>query len=66
MAVLLQIKPALSGNFNEDESNSIQVYQNLNEGVVNITTETLALNWFEPVPGSGTGTGSIIDKRALF
>jgi hypothetical protein len=28
--------------YNEDESNSINVYETLNEGVVNITTETLA------------------------
>jgi len=62
-----EMKPVRTGDstYNEDELNSIQVYEALNEGVVNITTETLALNWFlEPVPQEGgTGSGSIIDKR---
>ncbi len=47
------------------ERHNIDVYQSYNPGVVNITTETLSLNWFlEPVPQEGgTGSGSIIDKR---
>ncbi|HKK64264.1 MAG TPA: trypsin-like peptidase domain-containing protein [Clostridia bacterium] len=47
------------------ERNNIDVYQRYNHGVVNITTETLSLNWFlEPVPQEGgTGSGSIIDTR---
>ncbi|HOV64281.1 MAG TPA: peptidase S1, partial [Spirochaetia bacterium] len=51
-----EMKPVRTGDstYNEDELNSIQVYEALNEGVVNITTETLALNWFlEPVPQEG-------------
>lgn len=48
-----------------DELENIWVYEQMNRGVVNITTETLALNWFlEPVPmQGGTGSGSIIDKK---
>ena len=55
---------SLSG-YSEEESTNIQIYESLNPAVVNITTETLALNWFmEPVPSDGgTGSGSIIDKR---
>lgn len=51
--------------YTEDELENIRTYENLNPGVVNITTETLALNWFlEPVPSDGgTGSGSIIDTR---
>lgn len=51
--------------FNEDEHENIEIYERLNEAVVNITTETLAYNWFfEPVPQKGgTGSGSIIDER---
>jgi len=51
--------------FTEDELENIRIYEQLNRAVVNITTETLALNWFlEPVPmQGGTGSGSIIDKR---
>ncbi len=48
-----------------DESNSIKIYEELNEAVVNITTEVVRYNWFlEPVPTEGgSGSGSIIDKR---
>ncbi|WP_319562386.1 trypsin-like peptidase domain-containing protein [Marispirochaeta sp.] len=54
-----------SGEFTDDELANIRNYENLNRGVVNITTETLTLNWFlEPVPSEGgTGSGSIIDRR---
>jgi S1-C subfamily serine protease len=46
-----------------DERENISVYEQLNEAVVNITTETVAINWFlEPVPQEGgSGSGSIID-----
>ena len=49
----------------EDEIINIRVYEALNEGVVNITTEIVAYNWFlEPVPREGgSGSGSIIDPK---
>jgi S1-C subfamily serine protease len=48
-----------------DERENITVYEQLNDAVVNITTETVAINWFlEPVPQEGgSGSGSIIDTR---
>lgn len=48
-----------------DETQNISVYQKANEAVVNITTETVGINWFlEPVPQEGgSGSGSIIDTR---
>jgi S1-C subfamily serine protease len=51
--------------FSQDERENIDVYERLNNGVVNITTETVAINWFlEPVPQTGgSGSGSIIDAR---
>ena len=51
--------------FEEDELLNIDIYQRLNQGVVNITTEVVAYNWFlEPVPREGgSGSGSIIDSR---
>jgi S1-C subfamily serine protease len=51
--------------FTQDERENIDVYERLNNGVVNITTETVAINWFlEPVPQTGgSGSGSIIDSR---
>jgi len=53
------------GGFSQDERENIDVYERLNVGVVNITTETVAINWFlEPVPQQGgSGSGSIIDRR---
>jgi S1-C subfamily serine protease len=49
--------------YTEDERENISVYDELNEAVVNITTETVALNWFlEAVPqDGGSGSGSVID-----
>ncbi len=51
--------------FSEEEKNTIKIYETLNEAVVNISTETMGINFFlEPVPmEGGTGSGSIIDKR---
>ena len=51
--------------FTEDERENISIYERLNQGVVNITTETLAINWFlEPVPQrGGSGSGLIFDTR---
>ncbi len=48
-----------------DEQNSITIYEKLNAGVVNITTEIMGLNWFlEPVPREGgSGSGAIIDEK---
>jgi S1-C subfamily serine protease len=50
-------------DFSESERENITIYERLNSAVVNITTETMAINWFlEPVPQEGTsGSGSIIN-----
>ncbi|MBU0928598.1 MAG: trypsin-like peptidase domain-containing protein [Spirochaetes bacterium] len=58
--------PVLSeAGYSQDERENISVYERLNSGVVNITTEVVAINWFlEPVPKEGgSGSGSIIDAR---
>jgi S1-C subfamily serine protease len=59
----LQLNAQEMQAFTEDERENISVYDELNEAVVNITTETVALNWFlEAVPqDGGSGSGSIID-----
>lgn len=51
--------------YSVEEQQNIDVYGRLNEAVVNITTEIMAVNWFmEPVPqDGGSGSGSIIDSR---
>ncbi len=53
--------------YTTEELDNIRVYETRNQGVVNITTETVGYNWFlEPVPGEGgTGSGSIIDRRGF-
>jgi S1-C subfamily serine protease len=59
--------PAESGavSMTADADPAITVYEERNQAVVNITTETVAYNWFlEPIPQEGsTGSGSIIDDR---
>jgi S1-C subfamily serine protease len=49
--------------YTKEEQDNITIYERLNPAVVNITTETMAINWFlEPVPQEGgSGSGSIID-----
>jgi S1-C subfamily serine protease len=53
--------------YTEDERENISIYERLNPAVVNITTETVAINWFlEPVPQEGgSGSGSIIDTSGV-
>ena len=52
-------------SFTQNELQNINVYDSVNEAVVNITTQVMGYNWFyEPViTGGGSGSGSIIDKR---
>src|SRR5262245_55449234 len=52
--------PAAGGT--DDEKINIDIYQRYSPGVVNITTTTLAYDFFlRPVPESGTGSGAILD-----
>ncbi len=48
-----------------DELETIRLFEKRNDGVVNISTQRLTLNWFlEAVPQQGqSGSGSIIDRR---
>ena len=48
-----------------DELETIRVFEARNDGVVNISTQRVTLNWFfEPIPEQGqSGSGSIIDQR---
>ncbi|TVR33720.1 MAG: PDZ domain-containing protein [Spirochaetaceae bacterium] len=61
-----EVLTARSGNgLSESELENIRIYENRNQAVVNVSTETVSYNWFlEPVPRPGTsGSGSIIDNR---
>lgn len=57
------VAPSVSGL--SEEAVNTKIYEMYNESVVNITTETVGVNWFlDPVPQSGgSGSGSIIDER---
>jgi S1-C subfamily serine protease len=61
----LQLNTADLAPYTQNERENISVYERLNEAVVNITTETVAINWFlEPVPQEGgSGSGSIIGTQ---
>jgi S1-C subfamily serine protease len=54
-------------SYTQGEQENISIYEKFNAAVVNITTETMAINWFlEPVPqNGGSGSGSIIDTRGF-
>jgi S1-C subfamily serine protease len=57
--------PAAPAGVNDDEKNNIDLYQRYGPGVVNITTTTLAYDFFlRPVPmEGGSGSGAIIDSE---
>jgi len=61
----LRLADSVGSEYSIDERENIDVYERLNHGVLNISTEVVALNLFlEPVPlEGGTGSGSIIDAR---
>ena len=47
-----------------DEDQNIKIYGEMSPGVVNITTTTIAYDFFfNPIPESGSGSGSVIDKK---
>ena len=53
-----------SGAISGDEANNIEIYERLNQAVVNVTSVSFEYNWFlEPIPKEGTGSGSIIDPK---
>lgn len=46
-----------------DERNNIEVYKAISPGVVSITATSTSLNYFDPSPREGTGSGSVIDDQ---
>jgi S1-C subfamily serine protease len=62
---VIQLNTADLAPYTQGERENISIYEQLNEAVVNITTETVAINWFlEPVPQEGgSGSGSIIGTQ---
>jgi putative serine protease PepD len=56
---------AAAGDLSADEQNNVDVYRKYSVGVVNITSSTMALNFYlQPVPvEAGTGSGVILDTN---
>ena len=55
--------PLAEQKMSTDERNNVDIYRTYSAGVVNITSTTLAYNFFlQPVPESGSGSGVIIDN----
>ncbi|MBA3439433.1 MAG: trypsin-like peptidase domain-containing protein [Pyrinomonadaceae bacterium] len=46
-----------------DERNNIEVYKTISPGVISITATSASLNYFDPSPREGTGSGSVIDDQ---
>ena len=47
-----------------DERINIEVYERLSQGVVNVTSTTLELNfWFNVIPQQGVGSGVVVDNE---
>jgi S1-C subfamily serine protease len=58
------LAPVPAAPVTDDERNNIEIYQKYSQGVVNITSTTLAYDFFlRPIPQSGTGSGAIIDTQ---
>ncbi len=56
---------ALPPALGDDERNNIEIYQKYSQGVVNITSTSMAYDtfFFRAVPQSGMGSGAIIDAQ---
>ena len=55
--------PLAEQEMSTDERNNVDIYRTYSAGVVNITSTTLAYNFFlQPIPESGSGSGVIIDN----
>ena len=55
---------AFCASFTEEERNNISVYEKTADGVVNITSTAVQMDFFlNPFPSQGSGSGSIIDTK---
>lgn len=64
LASLWSVSMAFSAGLTEEERNNIAVYEKVADGVVNITSTVLQMDFFfNPFPAQGSGSGSIIDQK---
>ncbi len=58
------VSAAPAAGLSDEERNNIEIYQKYSQGVVNITTITVAYDFlYRAVPQSGMGSGAIIDAQ---
>ncbi len=64
LAALFITGQAFSAALTEDERNNIAVYEKVADGVVNVTSTAMQLDFFfNAFPTQGSGSGSIIDAK---
>jgi len=64
LATLFSTEQAFSAALTEDERNNVGVYEKVADGVVNITSTAMQLDFFfNAFPTQGSGSGSIIDTK---
>jgi S1-C subfamily serine protease len=61
---ILNAGESLSAALTEEERNNIAVYEKVADGVVNVTSTAVQMDFFfNPFPTQGSGSGAIIDTR---
>src|SRR4030066_1370158 len=64
LATLSGKEQVLSAALTEDEKNNVGVYEKVADGVVNVTSTAMQLDFFfNAFPTQGSGSGSIIDTK---
>lgn len=64
LSLLISLWSTLAFSITEDEKNNISVYEKAADGVVNVTSIAMQMDFFfNPFPTRGAGSGSIIDTK---
>jgi len=64
LMVLVSLWSTSAFSMTEDEKNNITVYEKAADGVVNVTSIAIQMDFFfNPFPAQGSGSGAIIDTR---
>jgi len=64
LSLLISFWTTLAFSITEDEKNNIAVYEKAADGVVNVTSIAIQMDFFfNPFPAQGSGSGAIIDTK---
>ena len=64
LSLLISFWSTLAFSITEDEKNNIAVYEKAADGVVNVTSIAVQMDFFfNAFPTQGSGSGSIIDTK---